>query len=56
MVTSKVMYTIFGRYDHWLIVYPVHLFYDHWPFCLVAMATLNFKKGFFLNDISTGAV
>ena len=23
------------------------MFYDQWPFCLIAMATLNFKKGIF---------
>ena len=23
------------------------MFYDWWPFCLVAMATFNFKKGLF---------
>ena len=35
-----------------MIVYPVYVFYDQWPFYLVAMATLNFKKKNFLNDIS----
>ena len=48
------MCAIFGSYDHWMIVYPVHVFYDQWPFCLVAMATLNLKKKvLFLNDISS---
>ena len=28
------------------------MFYDQQPFCLVAMATLNFKKGMVLNDKS----
>ena len=28
------------------------MFDDQWPFCLVAMATLNFKKRNFLNDYS----
>ena len=27
-----------------MIFYPVYVFYDQWPFCLVAMATLNLKK------------
>ena len=29
------------------------MFDDQWPFCLVAMATLNFKKKIFLNDNSS---
>ena len=42
-----------GSYDHLMIVYPVYVFYDQWPFCLVAMATLNLKKkDIFLNNIS----
>ena len=28
-----------------MIVYLFYVFDDQWPFCLVAMATLNFKKG-----------
>ena len=44
------MWTMFGIYDHLMIVYPVYVFYDQWPFCLVAMATLNFKKRNFFND------
>ena len=32
-----------------MIVYLVNVFYAQWPFCLVAMTTLNFKKGIFLN-------
>ena len=47
------MCTIFGSYDHWMIVYLVYVFYDQWPFCLVALATLNLKKRNFLNDISS---
>ena len=39
-ITSEVMCTIFGIYDHLMIVYPVYVFYDQWPFCLVAMTTL----------------
>ena len=35
-----------------MTVYPVNMFYDQWPFCLVAMATLNFVNGIFLNDNS----
>ena len=35
-----------------MIVYPADVFYDQWPFCLVAMAPLDFKKGL-LNDISS---
>ena len=31
-----------------MIVYPVYVFYDQRPFCLLVMATLNFKKDFFL--------
>ena len=38
------MWTVFGSYDHLMIVYPVYVFYDQWPFCLVAIATLNEKK------------
>ena len=44
------MWTMFGIYDHLMIVYSVYVFYDQWPFYLVAMATLNFKKGIFFND------
>ena len=47
-----VMQTIFGTYDHLIIIYSMYVFDDKWPFCLVAMATLNFKKGIFLNDNS----
>ena len=43
-ITSEALVTIFGNYDHLMIVYPVYVFYDQWPFCLVAMATLNSKK------------
>ena len=46
-ITSEVMSTIFRIYDQLMIVYPVYMFYDQWLFCLVAMATLNFKKGIF---------
>ena len=35
-----------------MIVYPIYMFDDQWPFCLFAMATLNFKKEF-LNDNSS---
>ena len=35
-----------------MIVYPVYVFDDQWLFCLVAMATLNLEKVFFLNDNS----
>ena len=52
-ITSEAMSTIFGSCDHWMIACPVFVFYDQWPFCLVAMATLNFTKGFFLNDTSS---
>ena len=53
-ITSEVMRTIFGKYDHLMIVYSVYVFDDQWPFSLVAMATfkLNFKKRIFLNDNS----
>ena len=44
-IISEVMWTIFGSYAHWMIVYPVYVFYDQWIFSLVAKATLNFKKG-----------
>ena len=45
-LTSKVMLATFGRYDHLMIVCPIYVFYDQWPFCLVAIAmkTLNLKK------------
>ena len=33
-----------------MIVYPVYVFDDQWPFCLVP---LNFKKENFLNDNSS---
>ena len=46
-ITSEVIWTIFGICDHLMIVYPVYVFYDQRPFCLAAMATLNFKKEFF---------
>ena len=41
-----------GSYDHLMIVYPIYVLYDQWPFCLVAMATLTFEKRNFLNDNS----
>ena len=37
-ITHEVMWSIFGIYDCLMIVYPVYVFYDLWPFCLVAMA------------------
>ena len=43
-ITCEVMGTIFGSYDHLMIVYPVCAFHDQWPFCLVSMATLNLRK------------
>ena len=46
-ITSEVMSALFGSYDHLMIVYPVYMFYDQWPFCLVAMITFNFEKGLF---------
>ena len=46
------MWTIFSIYDHKIIVYPVYVFYDQQPFCLVAMATVILKKKEFLNDTS----
>ena len=49
-ITSEV---IFGIYDQLMIVHSVYVFYDQQPFCLVAMATFNFKKKrIFLNDNS----
>ena len=36
-----------------MIVYPVYVFDEQRPFCLVAMATLNLKKMEFLNDNSS---
>ena len=30
-----------------MIVYPVYMFYDRWPFSLVSMATFSFEKGIF---------
>ena len=44
---SEVIRTIFVSYDYLIIVYPVCVFHDHWSFCLVAMATLKFKKVIF---------
>ena len=35
-----------------MIVYSVYVFDDKRPFYMVAMATLIFKKGNFLNDSS----
>ena len=49
-ISSEVMCTIFGSYDYLMIVYRVYVFHDQWPFCLVAIATLNLKKEFFFND------
>ena len=46
------MWIIFGIYDHLMIVYQLYVFYDQWPFCVVAMATFNFEKRIFLNDNS----
>ena len=51
-INSEVKGTIFGTYDHLMIVYSVYMFDDQWPFCFVAMATLNLKKRNFLNDKS----
>ena len=45
--TSEVMLTIFGSYDHLVIICPVCVFYDQWLFCLVAMGALDFKIGNF---------
>ena len=45
------MWTIFRIYDQLMIVYPIYMFDDQWPFGLVAKATLIFKKRNFLNDI-----
>ena len=37
-----------------MIVHPVHVFDDQWPFCSVAMATFNLKKkDFFKNNNSS---
>ena len=53
-LTIGVMWTIIGSYDHWMIVYPIYVFYDQWRFCLIAMATLNLNtKMIFLNDNSS---
>ena len=40
---NEVMWTIFGSYDHLMIVYLVYVFYDQWqwPFCLVAIKNFN---------------
>ena len=46
-MTTEVMWTIFGSYDHLMIIYPVYVFYDQQPFYLVAMATYNSEKGIF---------
>ena len=46
-MTSEVMLAIFGSYDHLMAVYPFYMFYDGWPFCLVAKATYNFERGLF---------
>ena len=51
-IASEGMQTIFSTYDHLMIVYSVYEFDDQRPFCLVAMATLNFKKRNVLNDNS----
>ena len=51
-ITSEVNWAIFGSYDHLMIVYSVCMFYDWWPFCLVATATFNFEKGLFQNTTS----
>ena len=58
-ITIEVVWTIFGSYDHQMIVYPIYVFYGQWQFCLVAMAILNLKKKkewIFLNDISKTTV
>ena len=38
------MRTLFGNYDYLMVVYPVYVFYEQWPFCLVAMAKLVQKE------------
>ena len=43
-IITEVMWSILGSYVHKMIVYPVYVFDDQWPFYLVAMATLNLKK------------
>ena len=44
-ITIEVMWAIFGSYDHLMIVYPVHMFYDWWPFCLLPWQHSILKKG-----------
>ena len=39
-----------------MIIYPVYVFHDQWPFCLVFMAILNLKKKKdFFNDFFSKA-
>ena len=40
------MCIIFDSYDHLMFVYPVYqyIFYDQWPFYLVAMAKLESRE------------
>ena len=40
-ITIEVMRTMFGCYDHLIIVYQVYVLNDQWQFCLVAMAKLK---------------
>ena len=52
-ITSEVMWTIFGSYDHWMIVYP--FFYVLWLVAILFGCHGNFKlkKNNFLDDISS---
>ena len=43
-IACEVIWTIFGSYDHLIIVYPVYEFHDQGPFCLVAIASKKFIK------------
>ena len=42
-ITSEVIWTIFGSYDHLMIIYPVYAFFGQWPFCWLPWQ--NFKVG-----------
>ena len=48
---------MFGSYDHYMIVYPVCVFDDQWPFCCLPWQHyfffFFFKKRNFLNDNSS---
>ena len=47
LIPNGASLLIFGSYDHLMIVYPVYVFYDQQPFCLVTMRHSILEKRIF---------